>query len=340
MNCHFPQSYLAMAESHVIAATDEQFIVPTDGSPLRGLIQDHVDAGVKLTQMNTFIEREEYQQLLFAALGSLPGLELIRSDANIELLPPAIRKPRELWTGKQVISTLLNHLRKGNDRDEDPMFNFSGLSMERKTKTPPTAFGESWNEHMVIVRDGDLLQGVLDKAAFGSSDFSLVHAVYESYGPARAGLILNALGRLFTAYIQYYSGHSCRMEDLILTPEADAERRKMVKETYNIASRAAKAWADSDGGKVEIPSVVQNPKSKLPLKPHEKAAVASKIGKLLSGNKENAAALDGYMQSQVNPLASDIIKLCLPDGLAVPFPENVSQYGVLDSSHLSATHVS
>ena len=99
MNCHFPQSYLATSESHVVAAADEQFIVPTDGSPLRGLIQDHVDAGVKLTQINTFIGKEEYQQLLFAALGSLPGLELIRSDANIELLPPAICKPKELWTG-------------------------------------------------------------------------------------------------------------------------------------------------------------------------------------------------------------------------------------------------
>jgi DNA-directed RNA polymerase I subunit RPA1 len=179
--------------------------------------------------MNTFIEREVYQQLLFAALGSLPGLELIRSDANIELLPPAIRKPKELWTGKQVISTLLNHLRKGNDRDEDPSFNFPGLSMERKAKTPATAFGASWNEHMVIVRDGDLVQGILDKAAFGASEFSLVHAVYEAYGPSRAGLLLNALGRLFTAYIQYYTGHSCRMEDLILTPDADEKRRQLVK---------------------------------------------------------------------------------------------------------------
>eukprot|EP00970_Alexandrium_tamarense_P000747 scaffold85_cov145-Alexandrium_tamarense.AAC.51 len=324
MNCHFPQSYLAAAESQFIAGTDLQFIVPTDGSPLRGLIQDHVDAGVKLTCMNTFIEREVYQQLLFAALGSLPGLELIRSDANIELLPPAIRKPKELWTGKQVISTLLNHLRKGNDRDEDPSFNFPGLSMERKAKTPATAFGASWNEHMVIVRDGDLVQGILDKAAFGASEFSLVHAVYEAYGPSRAGLLLNALGRLFTAYIQYYTGHSCRMEDLILTPDADEKRRQLVKDAYNIGSRAAKAWAESDGGKVEIPPVAQNPKSKQPLKPHEKATVASKIGELLSGGdgKENAAALDGFMQSQVNPLASDIIKICLPDGLAVPFPEN------------------
>ncbi len=72
--------------------------------------------------------------------------------------------------------------------------------------------------------------------------------------------------------------------------------------------------------------MAKDPKSKEPLKPHEKAAVASKIGELLSGGdgKENAAALDGFMQSQVNPLASDIIKVCLPNGLAVRFPENVS----------------
>lgn len=324
MNCHFPQSYLAMAESHFIASTDDQFIVPTDGGVLRGLIQDSVDAGVKLTQMNTFIEREEYQQLLFAALGSLPGLELIRSDADIELLPPAIRKPKELWTGKQVISTLLNHLRKGNDRDEDPSFNFCGLSVEHKAKTPATAFGASYNEHNVIVRDGDLLQGVLDKNAFGASEFSLVHAAYECYGPSRAGLLLNALGRLFIAYIQYYAGHSCRMEDLILTPEADKKRRQVVQEAYSIGSHAAKAWADSDGGKVDIPDVAQLPKSRVPLKPHENAATSLRIAELLSGGdgKQNAAALDGFMQSQVNPLASSIIKLCLPDGLVVPFPEN------------------
>ena len=193
------------------------------------LIQDHVDAGVKLTQLNTFLEREEYQQLLFAALGSLQGLEVVRSDCDIEMLPPAIAKPKELWTGKQVISTLLHHLRKGNDQDDDPTFDFPGLSMERKAKTPPAAFGSSYNEHMVIVRDGDLVQGVLDKAAFGASEFSLVHAIHEAYGQVRAGLLLDSLGRLFTAYIQYYAGHSCRMEDLILTSEADEKRRKLVQ---------------------------------------------------------------------------------------------------------------
>ena len=35
------QSELARAEGYHIAATDHQYIVPTNGKPLRGLIQDH-----------------------------------------------------------------------------------------------------------------------------------------------------------------------------------------------------------------------------------------------------------------------------------------------------------
>lgn len=227
MNCHFPQSDLGRAEAEYLAKTDLQYIVPTDGSPLRGLIQDHVVAGVKLTKRDTFLEKWEYQQLLFATLASLQGLEVVRSDSNIELMPPAIVKPRPLWTGKQVISTLLTHLKKGNDRDHGAD-TFAGISVDRLAKTPGTAFGSRQEEHMVLIRDGELLRGVLDKSAFGATEFSLVHAVYEAYGPSKAGLLLNALGRLFTAYLQYFSGHSCRMEDLVLTQASDSTRRNLI----------------------------------------------------------------------------------------------------------------
>jgi len=324
MNCHFPQNDLARAESEVIANTDLQYIVPTDGSPLRGLIQDHVDAGVKMTSKDAFFEKWEYQQLMFACLSSLSGLELLHSDGDIEMLPPAIRKPRELWTGKQIISTLLHHLRKGKDGDPSSRDILPGISVERKAKTPNFSFGDSMNEHLIIIRDGELLRGILDKAAFGATDHSLVHGVYEAYGPTKAGLLLNALGRLFTAYLQYYSGHSCRMEDLILRKEVDIDRRDLVQRTYNMGTRAAKAWADSDGGKVEIPPLKNQPNHDKPLKPVEVAATAAKIAELLAGEegKTNAVSLDGYMQSQLNPLASEIIKLCLPNGLQVPFPDN------------------
>jgi len=46
LNLHFPQNELARAEAYNIANTDNQYCKPTDGAPLRGLIQDHVVAGV------------------------------------------------------------------------------------------------------------------------------------------------------------------------------------------------------------------------------------------------------------------------------------------------------
>jgi DNA-directed RNA polymerase I subunit RPA1 len=342
MNCHFPQNDIARAESECIVKTDLQYIVPTDGSPLRGLIQDHVDAGVKMTSKSTFLKRWEYQQLVYASLSSLSGLELIQSDADIEMVPPAIRKPQELWTGKQVVSTLLQHLRKGKDGDPSSNHILPGISVDLKAKTPNFAFGEWSEEHLVIIRDGELLRGILDKSAYGASDFSLVHGVYEAYGPTKAGLLLNAFGRLFTAYLQYYSGHSCRMEDLILTPDTDEKRRELVQKTYNMGSRAAKAWADSDGGKIEIPSLSDNKNADKPLKPVEAAATAAKIAQLLSGEegKENAALLDSYMQSNLNPLASQIIKVCLPNGLAVPFPANTFSLMVITGAKGSTVNQS
>lgn len=332
MNCHFPQNDLARAEAQFIVQADLQYIVPTDGSPLRGLIQDHVVGGVKMTKKDTFFRKWEFQQLVFAALTSLSGLEVIRHDDKIEMIPPAIVKPQQLWTGKQVISTILLHLRKGSDRDSGKLSNFPGLSMERQSKTSDSAFGPAQEEHLVLIRDGELLRGVLDKNAFGATDFSLVHCVYEAYGPEKAGLLLNIFGRLFTAYIQFYSGHSCRMEDLILTKDADSARRKLIERAYNIGARAAKAWADSEGGKVTIPSIKDQPGADEPLKPVESASAAIKIGLLLSGNDggENFAALDGFMQGQLNPLASDIVKKSLPGGLAVAFPHNT--FGIMTTT--------
>ena len=319
MNCHFPQTDLARAEAEYIASNDLQYIVPTDGSPLRGLIQDHVDGGVKMCCKNAFFDRETVQQLLFGALAVLPGLEVIADSDNITLVPPAIIAPKELWTGKQVVTCILQAMRKHPTDPAAPLL--PGISMERKTKTPANAFGESMLEHMVLVRNGELLRGVLDKAAFGATEFSLVHSVQESYGPAKAGLLLNSFGRLFTAYIQYYAGHSCRMEDLLLTSDADVVRQNLIAKAYNRGMHAAKQWADATAAKTEINEAAIHD---FPLPKSERASTAAKIGSLLRSKegKENAASLDGYMQSKLNPIGSDIIKTSLPNGLAVPFPAN------------------
>ena len=86
--------------------------VPTDGKPVRGLIQDHVIAAVRLTKRDTFLSREEFSAL--AAMACVPEarrqspLETLQKslrvfqEAPVVLPPPAVLLPKPLWTGKQV----------------------------------------------------------------------------------------------------------------------------------------------------------------------------------------------------------------------------------------------
>jgi DNA-directed RNA polymerase beta' subunit len=98
----FPsENQVARAEAMFIANTDNQYLVPTSGKPLRGLIQDHVVAGVWMTSQDTFFSREEYFQLLY---GALRPEEDCHESGRILTLQPTIWKPKPLWTGKQIVS--------------------------------------------------------------------------------------------------------------------------------------------------------------------------------------------------------------------------------------------
>ncbi len=57
-------------------------------------------AGTLLTARGTFLTRPEATQLLYACCSpTRPGLV---DERNLGLPPPAMRKPRLLWTGKQA----------------------------------------------------------------------------------------------------------------------------------------------------------------------------------------------------------------------------------------------
>ena len=97
------ENEIARSEAMFIANTDNQYLVPTSGKPLRGLIQDHVVAGVWMTNRETFFTRDEYFQLLYGALRPEDDAD---QGASLRTLPPTIWKPKALWTGKQAVSSL------------------------------------------------------------------------------------------------------------------------------------------------------------------------------------------------------------------------------------------
>jgi DNA-directed RNA polymerase I subunit RPA1 len=290
--------------------TNEQYIVPTNGKPLRGLIQDHVGSGVKLTGKDCFLTRADFQHVLFCTLSGLPGVEIVKPSGHIQMPAPTVWKPVPLWTGKQMVSAVLHHLTAG----------LPALNLDFKAKTPASAFGADQEEHEVVIRGGDLLRGVLDKAAFGASEGGLVHGVYEFYGPHHAGRLLTSLGRLLTVYLQF-AGHTCGIEDLVLTPEAEGKRRALIDRATRLGALAMDCY--TSGRAYEPPAVGQEGT----LAPAALARVQARTAELLeedvrTGAVAQGAAMDNFMRTVLAPVSSDIIRACLPDGLATPFPHN------------------
>ncbi|BFZ63239.1 hypothetical protein YB2330_004359 [Saitoella coloradoensis] len=312
MNMHLPQNEIARAEAMMIANTDSQYLVPTSGDPLRGLIQDHVVMGVWMCNKDTWYTREEYQQLLY---GSLKPEDSTANEGRILTLPPAIMKPKPMWSGKQILSTVLLNL-KPSDRP--------GLNLRAKAKVAGKFWSPKSEEGVVIFHDGYLCQGVLDKAAFGASAYGLVHSVYEIYGATIAGKLLSVLGRLFTKYTQS-RGFTCRMDDLRLNPEGDRWRNDLKKAGANFGTDAAREY-------VGLPKEADGSK-------RDAAELKKRMEEVLRDD-EKLAGLDSAMKGKMNGLTSSIINKCIPDGLLKKFPHNHMQTMTVSGAKGSNVNVS
>ena len=231
INLHLPQNDLARAEANVLSLSSRHYITPTAGNPIRGLIQDHVDAGALLTIKNSFFSPAEYQELVFTAFGG-------EINQHIELLPPAIIKPNMIYTGKQVISTIIINLTKGIS---DQM-----MELKSNSKITSTLCYASKEETTVRFCNGQLVTGIIDKNQFGASKYGMVHTVYELYGSDMASRFLTMLTRLFTFFMQKH-GFSCGIADMGITRKGEEMRDTMRKNTEKAANDIAEKFIEEFG---------------------------------------------------------------------------------------------
>ncbi|KAK6355408.1 hypothetical protein TWF696_004510 [Orbilia brochopaga] len=297
MNLHLPQNENARAEAQFIANTDSQYLVPTSGKPLRGLIQDHIVMSLHMTQRDSLFTRGEYQELLHACLRPEDNLEVTE---RIHLIPPAVLKPVKLWTGKQIITTILDNIRPVGT---------TGISFASKTKVPGSRWGEKSEEGEVVFHDGYFVCGVLDKNQVGASAYGIVHSVHELYGPATAGSFLSILGRLFTKLL-HMRAFSCGMEDLVFDPQGDRTRREALQQADSAGATVARNFAELNEATDDSVS--------------SSILLSLKLEEILR-NDSKQQMLDGLMSAKGDKLTSQVIKSCLPNHLTKPFPRNQMQ---------------
>ncbi|XP_030650182.1 DNA-directed RNA polymerase I subunit RPA1 [Chanos chanos] len=299
MNAHFPQSELGRAEAYMLVSTDQQYLVPKDGKPLAGLIQDHMVSGTNMTIRDCFFSRDQYTELVYRGLTDKSG--------RVKMLPPAILKPYPLWTGKQVVSTLLLNVIPENHIPLNLNGNAKIPSKAWVKETPrpvPDYQPDTMCDSKVLIRQGELLIGVLDKAHYGSSAYGLVHCCYELYGGETSGKLLSCLARLFTAYLQLYRGFTLGVEDILVKRGANKQRRKIIKESVKCGAKALKAAFN------------------LPATATESEARDRWQDAHLSPDQRDFNMVDLKFKEEVNQVNNNINKVCMPLGLHRSFPEN------------------
>lgn len=292
MNMHLAQNHLARSEGYNLMMTSTQYIVPTSGEPIRGLIQDHIVSGVLLTMKDTFVTREELNTLIYGALHHVIG------SNKIHIAQPCIMKPVPLWSGKQIVSTVIKTVCGKR--------NGAGLNLDSRTKIKPAMWGDHVEEGTVIIRDNEMLTGVLDKSQIGDSSFGLIHACFECFGNEAASEMLTCITRLCTLWLQFY-GFTCGLDDCLLSADADRMRRTILDEGNNESRHTTAEFAGLQR--------INNPRH------YDKKSLKKYLSSSLHTDF-NKRRLDAAVKTTLNKYTSEVIKSSIPKGQMKSFPNN------------------
>jgi len=169
------------------------------------------------------------------------GLSGRSYGSSTKLLPPTIWKPEPLWSGKQVLSTvILNLTPKGK-----PLINMNStakISVKDWQKKPPRRWlaggtplktDIAMTESELIFRHGELMCGVLDKMHYGATSYGLILAFNELYGGQYSCRLLSSFSRIFTTFLQL-RGFTLGVRDILVTPEADRKRKEIISRVQTV----------------------------------------------------------------------------------------------------------
>ena len=149
-----------------------------------GIVQDTLCGIRKFTLRDCFLDWNQVQNIL---------LWVPEWDGTIPT--PAIIKPKPLWTGKQILSMTIPR----------------GINIFRApdTPSPNPVFDDG-----MLVENGEIIFGVVEKKTVGASQGGLVHVVFREKGPEATRTLFTGL-QCIVNYWLFHNGFSIGIGDTI-----------------------------------------------------------------------------------------------------------------------------
>ncbi|KAL9655009.1 hypothetical protein ABK040_008793 [Willaertia magna] len=286
MNLHVPQSLQTKSELIELMMVPKNIISPQSNRPVIALVQDTLLAASKLTRRDVYLEKD----LMMNCLMYLEGFDG-------KLPTPAILKPKQLWTGKQLFSTLLPKVN---------LEHFCSVHedyIEDKTPEEKDRLDDDLTEFdtKVLIDRGELVSGICDKKTLGSSVGSLIHIIVNEKGTAEGKRFLGAAQRVINYWL-LQRGFSIGIGDTIADKatmlQIEETIRKAEKDVKNIVKDAQEGKLRAEPGRT-IQQSFENQVNKVLNKAREDAGTKAKKS-LKDDNNIKSMVTAGSKGSYIN----------------------------------------
>ncbi|EZG50618.1 DNA-directed RNA polymerase [Gregarina niphandrodes] len=224
MNCHLPQTLEAKAEALHLMGVTNNLTTPKNGEPLIAATQDFLSGSWMITHKDVFLPRDKFT--LYCGYFS-DGL------LHIDMPPPCILKPMELWSGKQLYNLLLRPNRKAkvvvNFELKERDFEKPKNGREQEFITP--AF-MCRHDGYVIIQHSEIMCGALGKKVLGggSKEGLFFHLIRDNTAAVAAeimGRVAKLTGRWFAN-----RGMTIGIDDVTPTAVITQLKEEMLKDGF------------------------------------------------------------------------------------------------------------
>ncbi|KKY32415.1 putative dna-directed rna polymerase iii subunit rpc1 [Diaporthe ampelina] len=182
MNLHIPQTEEARAEAITLMGVKHNLATPKNGEPIIAATQDFITAAYLLSSKDRFFDRKSFTYICEM---------MLEGSGHLDLPPPAILKPTAMWTGKQIFNILIRP-----NLQSPVKVNLDAKCREYKPR-PGMAPDMCPNDGWLVIRNSEIMCGVMDKSTVGSGKKdSIFYVILRDYGPDAAAGAMNRLARL------------------------------------------------------------------------------------------------------------------------------------------------
>lgn len=196
-----PQSVVSQNEIIEIAAVPYQIMSPKECKPLVAIVQDVALGVYRLTKKHVTLTEKQLFNLLSTNskfYGNVPK----------PLASKAGQAPK--WSGRQVLSAILPenvNLRSGNG-------SFKGTAEDK--------------ENFVVIENGQITQGTVDKRIYQNRTSGLVHSIYNDCNPEETRQFFDNTQKLICNWL-VHAGFSVGISDLIVQENTKVDIKEKIQ---------------------------------------------------------------------------------------------------------------